>query len=64
MHLRDWQGQAGLENEELHQWNDIIGIRNRIVHDYMNIDMRIILELVRSGKYHFVAQFLMRPPGK
>lgn len=50
-----------LKNEELPQWNDIVGIRNRIVHDYMNIDMNIILDLVRKGKYHFVAEFLMRP---
>ena len=50
-----------LKNEELARWNDIVGIRNRIVHDYMNIDMNIILGLVSKGEYHFVAEFLMRP---
>ncbi len=47
--------------EDLHQWNDVIGIRNRIVHDYMNIDMIVILDLVRAARYGFVAEYLMRP---
>ena len=47
--------------DDLLQWNDIIGIRNRIVHDYMNIDMEVILDLVRAARYRFVAGFLLRP---
>lgn len=43
---------------DLPQWNDVIGIRNRIVHDYMNIDMNIILNLVKNGQYRFIADFL------
>lgn len=50
-----------LPAEDLLQWNDVIGIRNRIVHDYMNIDMDVILDLVRAARHHFVAEFLMRP---
>ena len=50
-----------LPAEDLLQWNNVIGIRNRIVHDYMNIDMDVILNLVRAARHHFVAEFLMRP---
>lgn len=47
--------------EELAKWNNVIGIRNRIVHDYMNIDMNVVFDLVREMKYRFVAEFLLRP---
>jgi len=50
-----------IKPEDLPEWNAIIGIRNRIVHDYMNIDMAIILNLVSTGRYQFVTDFLMRP---
>lgn len=42
-------------------WNATIGLRNRLVHDYMNIDMGRILELVRNEQYRFVTEFLMSP---
>lgn len=50
--------------EELAKWNNAIGIRNRIVHDYMNIDMNVVFDLVREAKYRFVAEFLLRPIGR
>lgn len=50
--------------EELAKWNNVIGIRNRIVHDYMNIDMNVVFDLVREVKYRFVAEFLLRPIGR
>jgi len=43
----------------LEEWNGVVGIRNRIVHDYMNIDMKKILALVRDDAYRFVVEFLM-----
>ena len=50
-----------LPADDLQRWNEIIGIRNRIVHDYLNIDMEVILDLVRAARYQFVAGFLLRP---
>ncbi len=50
-----------LPAEDLRWWNAAIGIRNRIVHDYMNIDMNVILDQVRDARYRFIAEFLMRP---
>ncbi|MGM0813750.1 MAG: type VII toxin-antitoxin system HepT family RNase toxin [Pseudomonadota bacterium] len=52
----------GLSAQELEQWNAIIGLRNRIVHDYMNLDMRRVLQLVESGGYAFVVDFLLASP--
>lgn len=45
----------------LTDWNAAIGLRNRIVHDYMNIDMLRVLELVKKDQYRFITDFLMAP---
>ena len=42
-----------LQPSDLESWNRFIGLRNRIVHDYMNLDMERVLDLVRSEGYHF-----------
>lgn len=42
-------------------WNAVIGLRNRIVHDYMNVDMNKVLELVASGRDKFITDFLLKP---
>ncbi len=33
-----------MKTSDLTAWNAIIGLRNRIVHDYINIDMPRVLE--------------------
>ena len=43
-------------------WDAIIGLRSRIVHDYMNLDMRRVLQVVESGGYAFVVDFLLGIP--
>jgi uncharacterized protein YutE (UPF0331/DUF86 family) len=48
-------------HEDLPVWNAIVGLRNRIVHDYMNIDMQQVLGLVTSRKFEFVVDFLLQP---
>ncbi len=52
----------GLSSQELEQWNAIIGLRNRIVHDYMNLDMRRVLQVVEFGGYAFMVDFLLASP--
>jgi len=47
--------------DDLSNWNAVIGLRNRIVHDYMNINMPQVLELVKDERYAFVKDFLMAP---
>lgn len=50
-----------IESAQLDTWAPIIGLRNRIVHDYMNLDMRIVLSLVERAEYAFVVDFLRTP---
>ena len=47
---------------ELAAWNAIIGLRNRIVHDYMDVDMDQILALIAANKEQLVVDFLLTPP--
>jgi uncharacterized protein YutE (UPF0331/DUF86 family) len=52
-------GVLGLE--DLNQWNAAIGLRNRIVHDYMTVDMQFVYSLVAQDQHLFIAEFLRRP---
>ncbi len=53
-------GMIGVE--DLSAWNAVIGLRNRIVHEYMNLDdVRRVLELVCVDQYRFVVEFLLAP---
>jgi uncharacterized protein YutE (UPF0331/DUF86 family) len=50
-----------IASSELQHWNAIVGLRNRIVHDYMNVDMSQVSDIVCQGRYQFVLDFLRRP---
>ena len=54
-------GLGVVNDSELITWNAIIGLRNRIVHDYMNIDVYQVIELVKKEQYRFVTDFLLAP---
>jgi uncharacterized protein YutE (UPF0331/DUF86 family) len=45
---------------DLPAWNAIIGLRNRLVHDYMNIDMDQVNTLLAADKDQFVVRFLLK----
>ncbi len=45
--------------QDLPHWNAVIGLRNRIVHDYMNIDFAQVARLIQDRKEDFVIDFLM-----
>jgi uncharacterized protein YutE (UPF0331/DUF86 family) len=51
---------GNIDQADLEQWNSAIGLRNRIVHDYMNVDMNLVLQLVSQKQYQFVTDFLLR----
>jgi uncharacterized protein YutE (UPF0331/DUF86 family) len=54
--------QFGIVNEqEQQQWNSAIGLRNRIVHDYMNIDIQLVFELISKDWHQFIVSFLRKP---
>lgn len=50
-----------IPSDQLPQWNVVIGLRNRIVHDYMNIDIGKVIGIVKDNKIQFVIDFLCRP---
>mgnify|MGYP000134773051 FL=1 len=45
----------------MRHWTAAIGLRNRIVHDYHNVDMTIIETLVKERQYQLQVQFLLKP---
>lgn len=50
-----------ITQDDLSQWNAAIGLRNRIVHDYMNVDMQFVYGLIQADKHVFIANFLRQP---
>lgn len=47
--------------EERDQWISVIGLRNRIVHDYMNIDIQLIYDLITNDRHLTIVEFLRKP---
>jgi len=48
-----------INQERLSEWNAVIGLRNRIVHDYMNIEFDKVLTLLREERDRLVIDFLL-----
>jgi uncharacterized protein YutE (UPF0331/DUF86 family) len=53
--------QKKITEVQLQQWNAAIGLRNRIVHEYMNVDMAVVFTLVEQQGYQFIVDFLRQP---
>ena len=54
---------AGLINDEHYQdLMQAVGFRNAMIHDYMNFDESILLNIVREQKYGSIYQFLIQQP--
>lgn len=51
------QQQGMITANELAQWRQIIGMRNGLVHDYLNIDVNIVRTIVAQGHYLTLADF-------
>jgi len=50
-----------ITDEAMRNWTAAIGLRNRIVHDYLNVDMSVIESLIIEQKYQLQVQFLLTP---
>lgn len=48
---------ALISSNELRTWKQIIGMRNGLVHDYLNIDLLIVEDILREGHYQALAGF-------
>ncbi len=51
---------GSIDQADMEEWNSAIGLRNRIVHDYMNVDMSLVLQLISQKQYQFLTDFLLR----
>lgn len=49
--------QAFIEKNDHIPWKDMIGLRNRIVHEYGNIDFSIIYQTVQHDIYVILEEF-------
>lgn len=50
-----------ISDNELSLWKKAIGLRNAIVHGYMDVDMEIVRDVVLSGHFAMLLGFLRRP---
>ena len=46
-----------LTEAELNEWRKIIGLRNSLVHDHLNIDKSIIKLIIKDKKYQTLQLF-------
>lgn len=50
-----------IKQADLEKWNSVVGLRNRIAHDYMNIDMKLVYQIIIQKQYLFITDFLCKP---
>ncbi len=44
--------------EQLDNWRKVIGLRNALVHDYLNIDPNIVRSIISQGYYQQIFEFI------
>jgi len=50
--------------EEAQEWQRIIGMRNAIVHDYLNLDEKVIKAIIVNKMYLKLQAFALNISGK
>ena len=55
-----------MDESQLRDWTAAIGLRNRIVHEYLNIEMPVVLQVILKKLYQLQVEFLLAdfPAGK
>lgn len=46
---------------DLSKWQKIIGFRNTIVHEYVNVDLDLVNKIVINKEYQIIIDFLLKP---
>ena len=59
--FEELKSQGLIQSQELNQWKKIIGLRNIIVHEYMKVNMEMVMNVILEKKYEFVLAFLNLP---
>ncbi len=49
-----------LSANDLVEWKKIIGMRNGLVHDYLNIDLLIVENIIQQKKYMTLSEFVAK----
>jgi len=52
--------QSGQWTDKELDWRKIIGMRNALVHDYLNIDQQVILDVVNNRRFKELAEFAFK----
>lgn len=53
-------GLGMVSHQDLPTWKRIIGMRNALVHDYLNVDRQIVLAVLRQRAYRQLLEFIRR----
>lgn len=48
-----------IDDQQLRNWTAAIGLRNRIVHEYLNIEMPVVYQVILEKLYLLQVQFLL-----
>ncbi len=48
-----------IDHQAIPEWNAVIGLRDRILHDYMNIEFDQVITMIKERREQFIIDFLL-----